>query len=79
MTDGKIITPILGSRGAPAGIAEKALTAEAAWRDAEAPSAEAKTAAGTDPALNAATYLEDSNRSALHETEYVTLWPTSKK
>ena len=59
MTGGRIIIPILVSRSGPVKIAEKVLTAEAAWQGAEPPDAEVKTAAGTDPASNAATYSED--------------------
>jgi hypothetical protein len=59
MTGDKIIYLIRVSKGAPVKIAEKALTAEAAWQGAEPPDAGAKTVAGTDPASNAATFFED--------------------
>ncbi|MBW2467838.1 MAG: hypothetical protein JRE88_10270 [Deltaproteobacteria bacterium] len=59
MTGGRIINPIPVSRGGPVKIAEKVLTAEAAWQDAEPPGAGIKTVAGTDPASNAVTYFED--------------------
>jgi hypothetical protein len=67
MTDGNTINPILESRGGRAEIAEKAWTAGAAWLNAEVPGVETKTAAGMDPALNAATYFENLNRSAFHK------------
>jgi hypothetical protein len=59
MTGGRIINPIPVSRSGPVKIAEKVLTAEADWQDAEPPGAGIKTVAGTDPASNAATYFED--------------------
>ena len=59
MTGGRIINPILVSRGGPVKIAEKVLTAEATWQDAEPPDAGVKTVAGTDPASSVATYFED--------------------
>ena len=59
MTGGRIINPIPVSRSGPVKIAEKVLTAEAAWQDAEPPGAGIKTVAGTDPASNAVTYFGD--------------------
>ena len=59
MTGGKIINLIRVSKSGPVKIAEKALTAEVAWPDAESPGAGVKTAAGTDHASNAATFFEN--------------------
>ena len=64
MTDGKIISPTRALREDPAANAEKALTAEAPWHDAEPPVAEVKTAAGTEPVSNVAIFSENKNRSA---------------
>ena len=61
MTDGKIINPIPALRKDPVVTAEQALTAEAAWHDAEPPVAVAKTAAGMEPASNAATFFENKH------------------
>lgn len=63
-TGGKIISPIRALRKDPAANAEKALTAEAPWHDAEPPVAGVKTAAGTEPASNAAIFSENKNSGA---------------
>jgi hypothetical protein len=62
MTDDKIISPIRALRKDPAATAERALTAEAAWLDAEVPIAGSRTAAGTEHASNVATYSDNSDR-----------------
>lgn len=59
MTDGRINNLIPVSRGGPGEIAAKALTAEAAWHDAETTAEELKTAAGTAPASSAVTCSEN--------------------
>ncbi len=69
MTAGRIIKPILVSRGGPVKIAEKVLTVEAVWQDEEPPDAGGKTVSGMDPASNAATYSEDENHKRLKETQ----------
>jgi hypothetical protein len=52
MIEGKITNLILELKDGPAATAEKALTAEAVWPGAEFPTAEAKTAAGTEASSN---------------------------
>jgi hypothetical protein len=51
----------------PAKTADQALTAEADWQNAELPVARARTAAGTGPASNVATFSENNNNSAANE------------
>ena len=46
----------------PAATAEKALTAEAVWPGVEFPTAEAKTATGTEASLNVEIYSESKDR-----------------
>ena len=62
MTGDKIINPIPALKEGPAAIAEKALTAEAAWRAAEPRAEEAITATGTEPVSNAGTSFGNNNR-----------------
>lgn len=61
VTDGKIINPIPALRKDPVVTAEKALTVEAAWHDAEPPLAGIKTAAGMETASSDATFFENKN------------------
>ena len=65
MTDGKIGRPIGALSAGPAVIAEKALTAEAAWHDAEPRAAETTTAVGTEAASNAAIFSESKGSDLL--------------
>ncbi len=61
MTGDKSISPTGALSEGPAVIAEKALTAEAAWHDAEPRAAEATTVAGTEAASNAAIFSENKD------------------
>jgi hypothetical protein len=62
MIEGKITNLMRALKDGPAETAEKALTAEAVWPGAEFPTAEAKTAAGTEASSNAEIFSE-SNRA----------------
>jgi len=61
MIEGKItnLMPVL--KDDPAATAEKALTAEAVWPGAEFPTAETKTAAGTEASSNVEIYSENND------------------
>jgi hypothetical protein len=61
MIEGKItnLMPVL--KDGPAATAEKALTAEAVWPGAEFPTAEAKTAAGTEASSSVEIYSENND------------------
>ncbi len=65
MTGGKTISPIRALSEGPAVIAEKALTAEASWPDAERRAAEAITAAGTEAASSAVIFLGNKDAGLL--------------
>jgi hypothetical protein len=58
MIEGKITNLMRALKDGPAETAEKALTAEAVWPGAEFPTAEAKTAAGTEASSNVEIYSE---------------------
>lgn len=73
MIEEKTIKRIPALKDGPAAIAEKVLTAEAVWPGAEFPTAEAKTAAGTEALSNVEIYSENNeigsscNRKASHK------------
>jgi hypothetical protein len=58
MIEDKTIKLIQALKDGPAATAEKALTAEAVWPGVEFPTAEAKTAAGTEASSNVEIYSE---------------------
>ena len=61
MIEGKIINLMRALKDGPAKTAEKVMTAEAVWPAAEFPTAEAKTAAGTEAALNVEIFSESND------------------
>jgi hypothetical protein len=61
MIEGKITNLMRALKNGPAATAEKALTAEAVWPGAEFPTAEAKTAAGTEALSNVEIYSESND------------------
>lgn len=61
MIEGKIINLMRALKDGPAETVEKALTAEVVWPGAEFPTAEAKTAAGTEASSNVEIYSEDND------------------
>ena len=61
MIEGKIINLMRVLKDGPAKTAEKVMTAEAVWPGAEFPTAEAKTAAGTEAASNAGIFSESND------------------
>ena len=60
MIEDKAIKPIPVLKDGPAATVEKALTAEAVWPGAEFPTAEAKTAAGTEVSSSVEIYSENN-------------------
>ena len=60
MIEGKITNLIRALKDGPAETAEKALTAEVVWPGAEFPTAEVKTAAGTEASSNAEIFSESN-------------------
>jgi hypothetical protein len=60
MIEGKITNLIRALKDGPAETAEKALTAEVVWPGAEFPTAEVKTAAGTEALSNAEIFSESN-------------------
>ena len=60
MTEEKMTKLMQGLKSAQARTVEKASTAEAVWPGAESPTAEAKTAAGTEALSNAGTFSENN-------------------
>ena len=76
MTGGRSINPIGAWKEGPAVTAEKALTAEADWQDAESRVAEAKTAAGTGPASSAAIFFENSEDIKRSDPNQHNIWDT---
>jgi hypothetical protein len=61
MIEGKITKPMRVLKDGPAATAEKALTAEVVWPVAEFPTAEVKTAAGTEASSNAEIFSENND------------------
>jgi hypothetical protein len=61
MIEGKITNPMRVLKDGPAGTAETAWTAELVWPGAEFPTAEAKTAAGTEASSNVEICLENND------------------
>jgi len=61
MIEGKITNLMRALKDGPVETVEKAMTAEAVWPGAEFPTAEAKTAAGTEAASNAEIFSERNN------------------
>ena len=62
MIEDKITNLMRAWKDGPAATAEKALTAEAVWPGVEFPTAEAKTATGTEASLNVEIYSESKDR-----------------
>ena len=62
MIEDKTIKLIQALKDGPAATAEKALTAEAVWPGVEFPTAEAKTATGTEASSNVEIYSESKDR-----------------
>ena len=61
MIEGKTTKLMRALKDGPVETVEKAMTAEAVWPGAEFPTAEAKTAAGTEAASNAAIFSESND------------------
>jgi deferrochelatase/peroxidase EfeB len=61
MIEDKITNLMRALKDGPAETVEKAMTAEAVWPGAEFPTAEAKTAAGTEAASNAEIFSESND------------------
>ena len=72
MIEDKTTNLMRALKDGPAETAEKALTAEAVWPGAEFPSAEAKTAAGTEASSNAEIFSESNSAGFSCKTQVTT-------
>ena len=73
MIEDKTIKLIQALKDGPAVTVEKAMTAEAVWPGAEFPTAEAKTAAGTEAASNAGIFSESNDVGFSFKIQVTTL------
>ena len=73
MTEGKITNLMRALKDGPVETVEKAMTAEADWPGAEFPTAEVKTAAGTEAASNAEIFSESNDAGFSFKIQVTTL------
>jgi len=73
MIEGKITNLMRALKDGPAETAEKAMTAEAVWPGAEFPTAEAKTAVGTEAASNVEIFSESNDVGFSFKIQVTTL------